>query len=265
MRHVIPPFSWRESPIPTRMNAAFVPPYRRARRTMRLGRDAGDLGHAGGRVRREVRAQRVEARGRPGDVRVVQEVLGHQDVHQPEGQRPVGPRADHQVLVGLLRRAGPVGVDADDVGPARPGLLHERHHVDVRVGGVDPPQQDQVGVHHLLGVVAGDHADGGLPAGVGRRRADGPVELARAERVEEGVAGVVLDAPERPRVRERQDRLRPPLGQDPGEAMGDLLDRLVPGDALELAGALRGRRGAAGAGRGAASTRGRRSRGPSRR
>src|SRR5947208_1960675 len=181
----------------------------------------------------------VEAERRARDVAVVDTASGHQHVHDGERQGGVGARAHHQVLVGLLSGRSPVGIDRDDVGAAGPGLLHERHHVDRRVRRVHAPEHDQVGADHLLGVVARDGADGRPPAGVGRRHADRPVEPARAERVEERVARVVLHLPHRARVRKRQDGLGA-VGRDDGApALGDRRHRVVPRDRDELAGSLR--------------------------
>ena len=183
--------------------------------------------------------ERLEAERRARDVAVVEKVLPDQDVHQAERQRAVSPRADHQVFIRLSGCPGAIRVDADDARPPRARLLDQGHQVDVRVGGVDPPQDHELRPHHLLGVVPRHHPEGGSPPGVGGRHADRPVELARAEGMEEGVAGVVLDAPQRAGVGEGQDRLGSPLGDDPGEPVRDLLDRLVPGDGLEVGGALR--------------------------
>ena len=205
----------------------------------RVRGEPGDRRHALGRIGADMLPERLEAERRPRDVVVVEEVLPDQDVHQAEGQRPVGPRADHQVLVRLPGRPGAVRVDADDARPARPRLLDQRHQVDVGVGRVDPPEDHQLRPDHLLRVVPGHDSERGPPSRIGGRPADRPVELARAEGVEERVAGVVLDAPQRPGVGEGQDRLRAPLGDDAGEAVRDLLDRLVPRDGLELGGPLR--------------------------
>src|SRR5262249_54284926 len=57
-------------------------------------------------------------------------------------------------------------------GAPGPGLLDERHQVDVGVGGVDAPEHDQLRADHLLGIIAGHDPDRRLPAGVRRRDAD---------------------------------------------------------------------------------------------
>ena len=177
--------------------------------------------------------QPIEAQGGARDVLPVEQILAHQDVHHRQGQGAVGAGPDHQVLVGLLRRRRAVGIDDDDVRAAGPRLLHQRHHVDRRVGGVDPPQHHQVGAHHLLGVVAADHAQRGPPSRVGGGDADRAVELAGAQRVEERVPGVVLHLPHGAGVGERQDRLGPVGRDDLPPAPGDLRHRVVPGDRLE--------------------------------
>ena len=112
-------------------------------------------------------------------------------------------------------------------------LLDQRHEVDVGIAGVDAPEHDEIGVHHLLGVVARHRAHRGHPARVGGADADGPVELGRAQGMEERVTRPVLDKPQSARVREGQDGLAAPLGDDAAPPMGDLLDGGVPAHPLE--------------------------------
>src|SRR5437867_3713625 len=190
-------------------------------------------------IRLHVLGEPLDAERRPLDVVAVEVTLRDQDVHHGERQRRVGALADHEVEVRLLGGRRAIRIDDDDEGAAGTRLLDERHHVDRRVGRVHAPEDDQVRTHHLLRVVAGDGAQGGAPARVRRVDADRAVQAARTERVEEGVARVVLDLAHRARVRERQDRLGAVGAEDPAPAPRDLIDRLVPGDRLELAPPLR--------------------------
>src|SRR4030095_5364422 len=68
---------------------------------------------------------------------------------------------------------------------------------------------------------------------VGGADADGPVELGRAQGMEERVPRPVLDEPQSARVREGQDGLAAPLGDDATPPMGDLFDGAVPAHPLE--------------------------------
>src|SRR5438094_928143 len=190
-------------------------------------------------IRLHVLGEPLDAERRPLDVVAVEVTLRDQDVHHGERQRRVGARADHEVEVRLLGGRRAIRIDDDDEGAAGTRLLDERHHVDRRVGRVHAPEDDQVRTHHLLRVVAGDGAQGGAPARVRGVDADRAVQAARTERVEEGVARVVLDLAHRPRVRERQDRLGADGAEDLVPAPSDLVDRLVPGDRHELAPPLR--------------------------
>ena len=77
-------------------------------------------------------------------------------------------------------------------------------------------------------------ADRRLVAGDAGAGADGPVEQARAERVEEAaVHAAVGEQAHVAGVRVGQDRLRPVLGGDRAQPLGDRAERLVPRDALE--------------------------------
>src|SRR5947199_408684 len=190
-------------------------------------------------IRLHVLGEPLDAERRPLDVVAVEVTLRDQDVHHGERQRRVGARADHEVEVRLLGGRRAIRIDDDDEGAAGARLLDERHHVDRRVGRIHAPEDDQVRTHHLLRVVAGDGAQGGAPARVRGVDADRAVQAARTERVEEGVARVVLDLAHRPRVRERQDRLGADGAEDLVPAPSDLVDRLVPGDRHELAPPLR--------------------------
>ena len=195
--------------------------------------EAGDPRDALRVVLLDVVGERGEAQRGPLDVLVIHPPLADQHVHHAQGQGPVRARARHQVPVGLPGGRGAVGIDADHEGAPAPRPLHQRHHVDVGVRGVDAPEHDQVGVHHLLGVAADHRAERRLPARVGGADADRALEPRGPEGVEERVAGAVLHEPEGAAVGERQERLRAPLGDDPPPAVRDLVERLVPADRLE--------------------------------
>ncbi len=219
--------------MPTRMNAARRRPVAAGERDDVVRGHPGDAGHALRVVLLDVLGERGEAEGGALDVGLVHPALADQHVHDPQREGPVRSRARHQVPVGEARGVGAVGIDADHEGAAAPRPLHERHRVDVGVGGVDAPEHDEVGVDHLLGVAPGHRAERRPPARVGGADADRALEPRGPEGVEERVAGRDLHDAERPAVGERQQRLRAPLGDDPAPAMRDLVERLVPADRLE--------------------------------
>ena len=95
-------------------------------------------------------------------------------------------------------------------------------------------------LHDHLRVEADAASDGRLQPRGARGGADGAVEQARAERAEEApVHAAVRQQPHVPRVRVRQDRLRPVRRDRAAEAVRHRVERLVPGDPLEPARALR--------------------------
>ncbi len=69
-------------------------------------RDAGERGHALGRISFSALAQCVETRGVARDVIGVVEIFADDDVHQAERQRDVAAGVDEEMPVGELRRCG---------------------------------------------------------------------------------------------------------------------------------------------------------------
>ncbi len=129
-----------------------------------------------------------------------------------------------------------IAVDDDDLGAALLRLEHERPVVQVGRDRIARPDHDVLAVHEALGIDAAGRPMRQQPRG---RRARGAVGLLvdrRAEPVEERIARV--DALHEAHVAEialRHDRLRAVLGDDLAPALADLADRLVPGDALDIA------------------------------
>ena len=118
-----------------------------------LGRHAGGLGGARGRVVPHVRGQGVEADRVALDARAVPQPLGDDHVHHAEGQRGVAARAHDQRLVGLGGGLRLPDVDGDHVGAAPARRRHVAGGVGLR-GEVGAPQEDELRVraHVLLGV-----------------------------------------------------------------------------------------------------------------
>jgi len=186
------------------------------------------------------RAQLVVAQGVARDVVRVHQLLGHQHVHHGERQRGVGAGANGEPLVALLGRARADGVDGDDAGAVGPRAQHERPQVRVAGERVGAPQQHQVALGQPLAVGAQVGAHGHAHAHRAGLGADGARQLRGPERVEEApIHGAALHQPHRAGIGVGQDGLRPVCrGGDGAQPVGDLVERLVPGDASEPAAAL---------------------------
>src|SRR5206468_8811639 len=102
------------------------------------------------------------------------------------------------------------------------------------------PVEDVPGAHDGFRVNDGPRTQRDVTTGGARRGADRAVEQRGPEAVEEpAVEAAALELAHGAGVTVGQDRLRP-VGRcrEFGEAVGDRVERLVPADALELAGSL---------------------------
>ena len=232
-----------------------------------LGRaQAGRRGRAFRAPLGGTRAQLGLADGVPREVVAVLEAVAEDDVHHPERERRVGAGQQREVPVRLLGGPRAVRVDRDQPRAAPARLLDERPQVDVRADDVRAPGEDQPRVHERLGVEADRAADAGLVAGGARARADRAVEQARA-RARGRSAGPCCRTRAGPCCRRTSTgriACAPCSRAAAPQPLRDQRQRLVPGDALEAALALRGRRAAAGAAAARGCTRGRGSGSPSR-
>ena len=154
-----------------------------------------------------------------------------------DGDVAAGP--DRQMNVGAARQRGGTRIDHDQLGAALLRLADEWNDVNPRCRRVHAPEDDQL----RLGVIlVGDRRHLAVErqiGGAGRRGADRAREPRGAEPPPQLRVDVVLrEHAVRSAVRIRQDRLgaRGRLGLF--EAGCDQLDRFVPGDARELAGAF---------------------------
>ena len=203
-----------------------------------VGRDAAHRGHALGRPGQGLVAQLVPTVDVASDVVVVEPVVGDQLVHQPQRQRAVGAGQQRDVLVALLGRLGAARVDAHQLRAGALGLLREGPEVQAAGDRVAAPDQNQLAVDELLHAHAQLAAVGGgqrLAAGVG---ADGAVQQAGAQAVEEARRhAVALHQAHGAGVAVGQDGLGLPR-RDGRQPRGDGGQRLVPADGLEAALAL---------------------------
>ena len=166
---------------------------------------------------------------------MIEQVFGDQYVHDPECQSGVGARHQRDVLVTLLGRCAPVGIDRDQLRAAALRFLRARPEMQVRDDRVAAPDQNQPAVLELLDVGPDRSADGRRPSRLACRRADRAVEQRRAKPMEEtAIHRTVLQKAHRAGIRIRDDGLRAVvrLG-DRGEFGGDRVECLVPRYALE--------------------------------
>ena len=207
--------------------------------------DLGDR-HAANRrrpFRRARRKMRLELAGTVGifsHVGAIGKTFAEQHMHHAAGERAVGARPQDDLDVGLLHRVVVVDVDRRDARAAL--LLGARgmgHHVDLGVDGVGAPDHHEIADAHLARIDAGDLAGADGKADAGDVGADGGVEARVFLGVGEAIDAVAHHDAHRAGVVIRPDRLGAELALALIEARGDLVQRLVPGDARELAGAFR--------------------------
>ena len=139
-----------------------------------------------------------------------------------------------------LGRARAHRVDDHDLGTLLLRLQDERPSVQVGADHVHAPHDDVLRVGQALDVQATGRAHGHQPGGGRSGFAIGLLGDAGAEPVEERVAGgQAVQRALMAQIGVRHDRLGAMGRDDPVPAALDLAQGLVPGDPLELAGALR--------------------------
>ena len=202
---------------------------------------AGDLGRPRRReLRQDLALDLVEAQRVLGDVVAVGELVAHQDVHDAERQGGIGADADRQVesaALALRVRRGSITT----IGTPRCFLCASAsaQKCTLVAARSAPHEITRSECTTDFGIGAADRADRHVPrrlaAGVAHRAG---LQARGAERMEQAVhqaavhqalMGGVGVAQQGERAAFRDDRLPPG---------GDLVERLVPGDRRELAGAL---------------------------
>ena len=138
------------------------------------------------------------------------------------------------MLRALLRREAAVRIDGHHLRPTPLGFLHSRPQVQVRDDRVCTPQDDQSRLVEALGIHADRAAERRFEAELAGTRAQRAVEQRRTEAMEEApVHRAVLHHPHRAGIAAGQDGLGI-LGSERLQARGDLVERFVPADPLEL-------------------------------
>ena len=161
-------------------------------------------------------------------------------MHHRAGERAVGAGLHHHGEIGLLHRAVHVDVDRDDLGVALfAGARRVGHDVDLGVHRIGAPDHDQIGFRHLARIGTGDPAGAGGKAGVGGVDADGGMKARVFLGVAQPMDAVALHETHGAGVVIRPDRLRSISRFGHEELLADDIERVVPRDRLERAGALR--------------------------
>ena len=161
-------------------------------------------------------------------------------MHDAAGEGAVGAGPQQDLDVGLLHGVVVVDVDRRDLGAAFLPRAHRmRHHIDLGVHGIGAPDHDQVGDAHLARIDAGDLAGADGKTDAGDVGADGRVEARIFLHMRKAVDAVAHHQPHGAGIVIGPDRFGAELALGGVEAIGDFVERLVPGNPRELPGALR--------------------------
>src|SRR5215469_2331921 len=168
------------------------------------------------------------------EILVVFESLAEEDVHDREREQAVGAGTDREVLSCQRGSACAGGIDENQLPAMAPRLCDEGPQVHVAPMHVAARHNDEAGERAILRGRAESRSVDTLErrgAGGGANR---PVELRGAEPIEEAaIHGTVPELADRASVAVRENALRPKLGGDLLQPSRNLVERLVPGDALE--------------------------------
>ncbi len=160
-------------------------------------------------------------------------------MHHAAGERAVGAGPDQQRHVGLPHRVIHVDIDRNDLrAPLLPSAGRMGHHVDLRRDGVGAPDDHAIRFRHLARIGTGELAGAGHVAAPGRVDADRRIEARVFLDVAQPVDPVALHAAHRAGVEIGPDAFGAELPLRLEEGLRRQVERLVPGDPLELAGAL---------------------------
>ena len=207
----------------------------------RLRREAADLGDPLRRILEDAGPERLPAMRVLADEVLVLRALGEHDVHEAERQRGIGPGNRRQVRVGGVAGPRPDRVDDDEMRALLAGRGDAAPEVMVRGQGVAAPQDDEPREAQRLRIhphaVVAERVAGPDPAG---DRADRHQVVGRPERVPQPAPRAVhaLEEPHAAGADVGPDGLGAEIPDRAGQPLGDLVERLVPGDALEVSAPL---------------------------
>ena len=154
-------------------------------------------------------------------------------------KRAVGAGPQQDLHVRLLHGGVVVDVDDGDLGAALPARPHGvRHDVDLGVHRVGAPDDDAVGLGHFARIGAGEPPGAGDEAGPGEVGADRGVLAGIFLGVPQPIDAVAHDEAHRAGVVVGPDRFRPEGALGGEKFLRREVERLLPGNARELPGAL---------------------------
>ena len=158
---------------------------------------------------------------------------------EPGEQCGVGPRLQSQEQLGVVRSVGTTWIDHDH---ARAALLPVRQHAleqhGMTPGGVGADQHEQIRLVEVL--VAAGHGVGAESAAVaGDRRCHAEprvgVDIGRADKALHQLVGDVIVLGQHLAGKIERDRVGAVTRDDVFQPMGDMIERVVPGDPLQHA------------------------------
>ena len=202
--------------------------------------EARDASRPGGVTRAQMLPQLAREVGVFREVVEVGEAVAEQHMHHGAGERAIGAGPEREMPVGDRGGARAVGVDHHE---GRATLLscaaHMVHDIDLRGGRVAAPHDNEIRFRHLARVGPDESAGAGKPAGVCERGADRVLLAGIAHHMAQAVDAVALHQAHRAGVVIGPHGLRAVLRGRALKTFGNDVERVVPGDALEPAAALR--------------------------
>ena len=160
-------------------------------------------------------------------------------MHHGAGERAVGAGPDQHRQIRLLHGRIHVDIDDRDLGATLfAGARRMRHHIDLGVGRIGPPDHDQVGLRHLARIGSGKLSRAGNEAGERRIDADRGKEAGIFLGMAQAMDAIAHDVTHRAGVEIRPDGLRTVLAFGARELFGHDVERVVPGNRRKLAAAF---------------------------
>ena len=163
-----------------------------------------------------------------------------QAVHHGAGKRRIGARLHQHREIGLLHGAVHIDIDRRDLGAALFARAHGvGHDVDLGVHGVGAPDHHKIGLCHFAWIDTCDTARASGKSRIGRVDANSGVEAGIFLHVAQPVNAVAHHQPHRAGIIIGPHRFRAVALLGFQETLGNDIERVVPGDGRELAGAFR--------------------------
>ena len=199
-----------------------------------FGRNPGQLRCPFGRVLLHMGDQPVESGGVVFHKFMVIEIFFNDHVYHGQGQGAVRTGSDAQVHVGLIGHGDPLGIDHHQFGPFFEVLFHKKFERKIRLVGVVPPEDIEVGIRFLGGIAAEGHlpgSDAHAVANAFHRKKVGGSE-SRAQQVNQGRHLQVFHTDG---TAEETKDLGAVFVFQPDQFFSNLVQGLIPADFFEVA------------------------------